>query len=201
MTFNVETARPSGLVPAPLAATDLRAPEIRIGPESVADAPAREALLDEAFGPARRTRTSERLREGRRPATGLALAARDRSRLVGTLRCWAVEAGGRPRPAARTARRRPLPSLARHRLAADARGAVARRDARPQGGSAGRRRALLRALRLRRRADEDARSAGPGRSRALSRLRDRARRAGRRGGHGRGGRRARRGSTTRAAQW
>ena len=96
MTFNVETARPSGLVPAPLAATDLRAPEIRIGPESVADAPAREALLDEAFGPARRTRTSERLREGRRPATGLALAARDRGRLVGTLRCWAVEAGGRP---------------------------------------------------------------------------------------------------------
>jgi predicted N-acetyltransferase YhbS len=74
----------------------LLAPEIRIGPESVADEAAREALLDEAFGPARRTRTSERLREGRQPAKGLALTARDRGALVGTLRCWAVEVGGRP---------------------------------------------------------------------------------------------------------
>lgn len=96
MTFNVETTPPSGLAPAPLAATDTCAAEIRIGPENPADAAAREALLDEAFGPARRAKTSERLREGRQPAKGLALAARDRGKLVGTLRCWSVEAGGRP---------------------------------------------------------------------------------------------------------
>jgi predicted N-acetyltransferase YhbS len=95
MTLFVDAVPPSGAVQTACAPADLRAAKIRVAPESLADEAAREALLDEAFGPARRTRTSERLREGRRPADGLALAARDRSALVGTLRCWNVEAGGR----------------------------------------------------------------------------------------------------------
>lgn len=66
---------------------------IRIGEELPGDAPAREALLDAAFGGARLAKTSERLREGRLPAGGLALAAKDGARLVGTLRFWHVAAG------------------------------------------------------------------------------------------------------------
>jgi predicted N-acetyltransferase YhbS len=72
------------------------APQIRICEENPFDVAAREALLDDAFGRARDAKTSARLREGRRPAEGLALVAKDRGRLVGTLRCWPIEAGGRP---------------------------------------------------------------------------------------------------------
>lgn len=54
---------------------------------------AREALLDECFGPSRFTRTCERLRRGRTPADGLAFAAMDDGRLVGTLRLWHIRAG------------------------------------------------------------------------------------------------------------
>jgi predicted N-acetyltransferase YhbS len=72
-----------------------RAPEIRISEENPFDVPARKALLDEGFGPARATKTSARLRDGRLPAEGLALVAKDRGELVGTLRCWHVQAGGR----------------------------------------------------------------------------------------------------------
>ena len=64
--------------------------------ESPADVAAREALLDEAFGPDRFAKTSQRLREGRLPAYGLALVARDLGRLVASLRCWRVDAGGAP---------------------------------------------------------------------------------------------------------
>lgn len=60
------------------------------------DAPAIEALLDRAFGPKRRLKTAERLREGRRPADGLSLVALDGARLVGTVRQWHVTAGDRP---------------------------------------------------------------------------------------------------------
>jgi predicted N-acetyltransferase YhbS len=81
---------------APAGPMSLRAPEIRIAGENPFDVAAREALLDEAFGLARDAKTSARLREGRLPAEGLALVAKDRGRLVGTLRCWHVEAGGRP---------------------------------------------------------------------------------------------------------
>ena len=62
--------------------------EALIEDERAFDAPAREALLDEAFGPARFAKTSQRLRDGRLPAEGLALVARDRGELVGTVRCW-----------------------------------------------------------------------------------------------------------------
>ena len=64
--------------------------------ERTADIPAREALLDPAMGKARGLKPSERLRRGRLPASGLALAAREYGKLVGTVRLWNVEAGGKP---------------------------------------------------------------------------------------------------------
>jgi predicted N-acetyltransferase YhbS len=54
-------------------------------------------LLDAAFGAGRFTKTSERLREGRVPARGLAFVAFDGGRLVGTVRLWSVVAGTAPR--------------------------------------------------------------------------------------------------------
>jgi predicted N-acetyltransferase YhbS len=69
---------------------------IRFADETSADAPAREALLDDAFGASRFLKTSERLRVGRMPAAGLALAARHGETLVGTVRLWNVSAGGVP---------------------------------------------------------------------------------------------------------
>jgi predicted N-acetyltransferase YhbS len=67
---------------------------ITIRPEIAADVPARERLLDRAFGKTRHRKTSERLREGRAPAGDMAFTATDaRGRLVGTLRLWHVLAG------------------------------------------------------------------------------------------------------------
>jgi predicted N-acetyltransferase YhbS len=58
--------------------------------ERPADIEAREALLDRAFGENRRRRTSERLREGRLPAEGLAFIAAEGKRVVGTARLWNI---------------------------------------------------------------------------------------------------------------
>ena len=59
-----------------------------------ADDAAREALLTRAFGKTRKRKTSERLREGRRPSEGLAFSALDaHGRLIGTLQMWDVVAG------------------------------------------------------------------------------------------------------------
>ncbi len=69
---------------------------IQIRAEHHHDVAARERLLDACFGANRRMKTSERLREGRLPARGLALSATRHGRLVGTLRLWNVEAGTRP---------------------------------------------------------------------------------------------------------
>ena len=67
---------------------------VTITPEVAADFPAREALLDRAFGRSeRRRKTSERLREGRLPACGLSFVASDKNRVVGTVRLWHVSAG------------------------------------------------------------------------------------------------------------
>lgn len=66
---------------------------IEIRAEFPHDVPARERLLDVCFPGNRRAKTSERLREGRVPARGLAFAATRQGRLVGTLRLWHVEAG------------------------------------------------------------------------------------------------------------
>jgi predicted N-acetyltransferase YhbS len=70
---------------------------VSIVPELAVHIPPREALLDAAFGSNRRAKTSERLREGRLPAEGLAFSALDGDSLVGTVRLWHVCAGpGRP---------------------------------------------------------------------------------------------------------
>ena len=61
--------------------------------EAPAEAGAREALLDRAMGRARLLKPSERLRRGRAPARGLALVARERGRVVGSVRLWDVAAG------------------------------------------------------------------------------------------------------------
>ncbi len=69
---------------------------IVIDTETAADIAGREALLDETMGPARFTKPSQRLRDGRQPADGLSLVARDDGCVVGTVRLWPVIAGGRP---------------------------------------------------------------------------------------------------------
>jgi len=67
---------------------------VTIRHELAQDRQQREALLDRAFGKTRRRKTSERLREGRMPAEGLAFTAVDaKGRLVGTVRLWNVIAG------------------------------------------------------------------------------------------------------------
>lgn len=63
--------------------------------ESALDVDAREALLDACFGTGRNTRTCQRLRDGHVPAEGLAFSAIHDGRLVGTVRLWNVDAGGR----------------------------------------------------------------------------------------------------------
>lgn len=71
------------------------APAIR--EETLRDGDAREAILDACFGASRFEKTSERLREGRRPAEGLSLVAEVGGRVAGTVRLWHVAAGpGRP---------------------------------------------------------------------------------------------------------
>ena len=69
------------------------APAISI--ETDADVAQREALLDLSFGRAARlAKTSERLREGRKPAESLAFASHGPDgRVIGTVRLWNVTAG------------------------------------------------------------------------------------------------------------
>jgi len=74
--------------------TALAAPAFLVRDERLADVSPRERLLDAAFGAARFAKTCERLREGRRPADGLALSAEDATgRLIGTVRLWHVDLG------------------------------------------------------------------------------------------------------------
>jgi predicted N-acetyltransferase YhbS len=68
---------------------------IHLGVEAPAEAGAREMLLDRTMGEGRFLKSSERIREGRLPADGLALVAREGDELVGTVRLWNVSAGGR----------------------------------------------------------------------------------------------------------
>lgn len=71
-----------------------------ISAEQASDVAAREALLDRAMGPTRKRKASEKLRRGRRPAEGLAFAAKDADgRLLGTVRLWDVTAGAGGPPA------------------------------------------------------------------------------------------------------
>src|SRR5712691_2328141 len=64
---------------------------VAIRHERPADAAAREALLDVSYGPVRFTKTSERLREGRRPE--LSLVAVEAGKIIGTVRLWSIMAG------------------------------------------------------------------------------------------------------------
>jgi predicted N-acetyltransferase YhbS len=67
---------------------------ISIRNELASDIAPREALLDKAFGKTRVRKTSERLREGRLPADGLAVTAlSEKGRVIGTLRLWNIIAG------------------------------------------------------------------------------------------------------------
>lgn len=65
--------------------------------EDAADIIARETLLDTCFGENRFTKTSERLRDGRLPANGLAFSAVSPApgseKMIGTVRLWNVSAG------------------------------------------------------------------------------------------------------------
>ena len=79
----------------PIALTSHAVPFV-IRAERASDVATREALLDACFGENRHDRTCQRLRDGRAPATGLALAAMREGKLVGTVRLWHVSAGGRP---------------------------------------------------------------------------------------------------------
>jgi predicted N-acetyltransferase YhbS len=84
------------LVRAPAFIGVVAAPHLYVTDESPADFVAREDLLDEAFGAARYEKTVERLREGRLPAPGLALVAKDAGALIGSLRLWPIYAGDVP---------------------------------------------------------------------------------------------------------
>lgn len=79
-----------------LVAADNDRPDFVIMPESEIDNVAREALLDRAMGRNRKRKSSEKLRRGRLPSPGLAFTARDAvGNVVGTVRLWDVDAGGR----------------------------------------------------------------------------------------------------------
>ena len=65
--------------------------------ERPTDVDAREALLDQAFGDTRTRKSSERLREKRLPADGLAFIATEGKRVIGTARLWNIACGaGQP---------------------------------------------------------------------------------------------------------
>ena len=66
---------------------------ISIRTENTTDITAREALLDAAYGPSRFRKPSEKIRLGRKTAE--ALVAVDGDRIVGTVRLWHVDCGGR----------------------------------------------------------------------------------------------------------
>jgi predicted N-acetyltransferase YhbS len=83
-------------VQAPAFIGVVAAPHLYVTDETPADLEACENLLDKAFGAARFEKTVERLREGRLPASGLALVAKDAGALIGTLRLWQIRAGDVP---------------------------------------------------------------------------------------------------------
>ena len=85
-----DNARP--LFPLPAIDGD----DVVLRDERVTDAPARERLLDAAFGPARFRKTCERLRTSRKAADGLSRSADHEGELVGTVRLWHIDAGGVP---------------------------------------------------------------------------------------------------------
>lgn len=64
--------------------------------EEPKDAEQIAALVERAFGPGRYAKAAERLREGNTPQAGLSFVAEMEGRLVGSVRLWPIEVGGRP---------------------------------------------------------------------------------------------------------
>ncbi len=62
--------------------------------ETVFDAAAVARVVEAAFGPGRRAKPAERLREGRDPAVGF--TARHEGRIIGSVRLWNITIGGAP---------------------------------------------------------------------------------------------------------
>ncbi len=60
------------------------------------DAAAIETLLDVAFGPGRFAKTAYRLREGVTPLDALSYVAEENGTIIGTIRYWPVQIGGKP---------------------------------------------------------------------------------------------------------
>ena len=77
-------------------ALNSKAAPFAIRAERASDVAARERLLDACFGENRHERTCQRLRDGRKPAEGLALSAVIGRQLAGSVRLWHVSAGGVP---------------------------------------------------------------------------------------------------------
>lgn len=67
--------------------------KFEIREQNVADEPAVESLLDQAFGPTRRHKAAYRLREAGTPVKGLTFAAVVNDWLVGTIQFWPVAIG------------------------------------------------------------------------------------------------------------
>lgn len=68
---------------------------IEVRPERPADAAAVDALVARAFGPGRFVKAVERLREGATPVAKVSAVAYLDGDLVGCVRQWAIEIGGR----------------------------------------------------------------------------------------------------------
>jgi predicted N-acetyltransferase YhbS len=68
---------------------------VTIRKERGSDTDAREAILYQAFGEERARKSSERLRERRLPAEGLAFTAVEARRVVGTARLWNIACGNK----------------------------------------------------------------------------------------------------------
>ncbi len=67
-----------------------------IRPEAPGDDADVMALVERAFGPGRLAKAAERLREGNRFLPALSMTAREKGRLVGTVRMWPVRIGDHP---------------------------------------------------------------------------------------------------------
>jgi predicted N-acetyltransferase YhbS len=94
-TYNSQSTGGSAIIASLRSLPDRRRVVVR--EERAGDRAAREALLDAAMGAERVLKTSERLREGRAPARGLALVATVDGQIVGTVRLWHVcDAAGQP---------------------------------------------------------------------------------------------------------
>ena len=80
----------------PLPTSPAASIHVTIEAEGPDDAPSIEALLDEAFGADRHKKQSYRFRQHVGPVEALSLVARDRGRVVGTIRQWPVAITGAP---------------------------------------------------------------------------------------------------------